>query len=195
MDTVRKTSKITVTLLILFVVVFFLKYFWLISNSEYVKLVKTFLSTKSSMGDYHNTVVVWALLAIIIAAIVDAIINERYAFNIISSFGGLLIYIVVIAASVIPLSETPNTRIFWLVNYAALFIGVRVSFGKMVKLCLSNVNGVIMFLKGVNEKKEFIRNKIDYLVAYSLSWITAIMCILVFLSMLLYAFQNRNMFS
>lgn len=195
MDTVRKTSKTTITLIIVFAMIFILKYFLLGSNSDYIDAVKIFLSTETSIGDIHKTVVLCALLVINIVAIVDAIINERYAFNIISSFGGLLIYILIIAFSVVLLYEMTDARIFWLINYVALFISLRMSFGKMVKLCLPNVKGIIFFFKGANEKKEFVRNKIDSLVAYTLSWITSIMCILVFLSMLLFGFRNYNMFS
>ena len=190
--TVKEVSRITMTLIIIFCGLIFIKHWYTVSDYDYFQVVKAFMRTKTSIGGFHSFLITSSFWVLIIVSLVDMILNNylntSYTLKFLASFKIPFGAICAIGVLFIPYIGLTNIRLFWLFCYIILVICTRCSFALISRG--STLSGFIR--KICKNPKLSERSMIDYYVRLAVSVLAFGMFVVMLVSMLIYGIQNRN---
>jgi len=140
--TVRKITKTTVSVVILFIgFVFFRKYYvelvsklmsYFFHIEEFIPVITARLFPKMYIGAYYPSLFYFSVVVILIARMLDAIFDNKAALNILSPFVSIIIMTVVITAAIC--IKKINILQLWGGLYFILLIYLHSTFKKMILL-------------------------------------------------------------
>lgn len=205
MDTVRKSSKITVSLFIVVVAVIFIRREYLLLDYSYFNVVKAYMMTKASIGKGNCFLINMSFWVIIVDSIICAVLNNKYSFDIsktsiISVFWSPLLIMIALAVFFIPSVESPgyaSIHLFWLICYTFLLLGMWLSAKQLSKNWATNTNlkEILKKEKGEESEKklEIHGSCIDFYITFGLYLLSLLFIIALVISAISFGIKNREL--
>jgi len=209
--TVRQTTKTTLSTLVLITgFVFFRKYFIVFLSrfmsfffhiEDYAPIVFGKLSPNNYIGSYYPGLFYFCVIVIIAARMLDAILDEKTVFKILSSYTSPLVMTVIISIALCV--DKLNLLQLWGIFYLLTLICLHSTF-KLIILQSESV-GINVYMKSIKDfvetvintiKKAFstgienFRNPIDEVIILLVSAIVLLSEIIVLISFIVYLSMN-----
>ena len=86
MKTIKDSAKLTWTLVVIAVGVVLARHWYMVSDVDYFDMVKAFMQTREQVGGVHMFLIKAAFWVSVAAAIVNAVLNDKFGFNILFGF-------------------------------------------------------------------------------------------------------------
>lgn len=191
---VRKTTSVTLSLLVLIVGLGFL--LPLIQRSLPYEIWRFFEEKFYSLDNIdgvHAFMIKTAIWLIIIVGIIDAILKSRAAFSVLSSLNiPIVLGIPILVFIFIPVSS----YIFWGLFYVVVIIGVYWTFRKLIGNNYSGGQKLIPFTKGIKSGVGTESGHVsDRYVVFGMSVFLAVFYSLLLVSFAVYVIANWSMFT
>ncbi|MFG6350770.1 MAG: hypothetical protein K1W21_03915 [Oscillospiraceae bacterium] len=192
MGTVRKSAKTTATLIVVAVAATLVYRWYSSSDADYFDMVKAFMQTKAMIGDAHVFFINAAFWVTVVASVVQAVLSEKYGFDMVSTSLGPLLAMCVLAVLFIPGIGFTNIHLFWLICYILMAIGLWLSARQAQKFCLGNSN-FLAIMKDPKTKPELNVSRIDFAAAMLLTLVLYLFLALVVIGTLVFGIGNREL--
>lgn len=192
MKTVRDSAKLTGTLLVIAVASVLMRYWYSVSDADYFDMVKAFIQTREQIGGVHTFFVSAAFWISTATAIVNAVLNDKYGFNILSAAWIPLTIMCCLALLFIPGIGFTNIHLFWLICYILVIVGAWLSARQVGRFCTENSNFTKM-LKDSKMKPELKVDWIDFIVAMLLMLLSYLLMGLAVIGALVFGIGNREL--
>lgn len=192
MKTVRNSAKLTGTLLVIAVATVLMHYWYTVSDADYFDMVKAFMQTREQIGGIHMFFLSAAFWISTAAAIVNAALNDKFGFNILSAAWVPLAIMCCLALLLIPDIGFTNIHLFWLICYILVIIGAWLSARQAGRFCTENSNFKEM-LKDSETKPELMVDRIDFIAAMLLMLLAYLLMGLAVIGALVFGIGNREL--
>lgn len=192
MKTVRNSAKLTGTLLVIAVATILIHYWYSVSDADYFDMVKAFMQTREQIGGVHMFFVSAAFWISTAAAIVNAVLNDKYGFNILPAAWIPLAIMCCLALLFIPDIGFTNIHLFWLICYILVIIGAWLSARQAGRFCTENSN-FTKILKDPETQPELKVDRIDFIVAMLLMLLSYLLMGVAVIGALLFGIGNREL--
>lgn len=192
MKTVRDSAKLTWTLVVIAVGVVLVRHWYLVSDVDYFDMAKAFMQTREQVGGVHMFLMKTAFWVSVVAAIVNAVLNDKFGFNILSAAWVPLAIMCCLALLFIPDIGFTNIHLFWLICYILVIIGTWLSARQAGRFCKGNSNFMEM-LRGSELKPELKVDRIDFIAAMLLMLLSYLLVGLAVIGVLVFGMRNREL--
>lgn len=190
--TVRKSAKVTGTLVVIAAAVIVMRYWYSVSDFDYFDIVKAFMRTKAEIGGVHTFFISLAFWTSVVVSVVNAVLNYKHGLSIIPALSAPLLVMCGLALLFIPDIGFTNIHLFWLICYILIIIGTWFSARQITRFCLANSNFLAM-LKDPETKPELKVSQIDFIAAMLLTLVSYILMALVVVGALIFGIGNREL--
>jgi hypothetical protein len=191
---VRKTTGTTFSLVVLIVGLSYL--FPVIMNALPGEVAYTLVGRfhpQYEVGSYHVFIINAAIWISIVAGIIDAILNNRIAFSLLSSLNIPLV--MAIPAIIIAVIPAANIYMFWGLFYVIVILGVYWTFRKVVKNNHSSAQKLIPFIKDIKMGGGMPSgHKSDHYIVFGVSALLIAVWAILILSALVFVIANWQAF-
>lgn len=191
MKTVRDSAKLIWTLVVIAVVAVLVRHWYMVSDIDYFDMVKAFMQTREQVGGIHMFLIKAAFWVSVAATIVNAVLNDKFGFNILSVAWVPLAIMCCLALLFIPDIGFTNIHLFWLICYILVIIGTWLSARQAGKFCRKNSNFFEM-LKDSKLKPELKVDRIDFIAAILLMLLSYLLVGLAVIGALVFGIGNRE---
>lgn len=192
MKTVRDSAKLTWTLVVIAVGVVLVRHWYLVSDVDYFDMAKAFMQTREQVGGVHMFLMKTAFWVSVVAAIVNAVLNDKFGFNILSAAWVPLAIMCCLALLFIPDIGFTNIHLFWLICYILVIIGTWLSAHQAGRFCKGNSNFVEM-LRDSELKPKLKVDRIDFIAAMLLMLLSYLLVGLAVIGVLVFGMRNREL--
>ena len=192
MKTIKDSAKLTWTLVIIAVGVVLARHWYMVSDVDYFDMVKAFMQTREQVGGIHMFLIKAAFWVSVASAIVNAVLNDKFGFNILSAAWVPLAIMCCLALLFIPDIGFTNIHLFWLICYILVIIGTWLSARQAGKFCRENSNFFEM-LKDSELKPEQKVDRIDFIAAMLLMLLSYLLVGLAVIGALVFGIGNREL--
>lgn len=129
---VRKTTKTTLTLIILAIGIALLMRWCGTLSGEFFYKMELLLNSKGRIGGFHSFLISISFWLLLIAAGIEAVFREKNGFYVFGSFAAPIFFSLSVAAWGLAATSTRvNVIWFWLFYYAGLIICIRIAYGRL----------------------------------------------------------------
>lgn len=195
MTTVRKTTKTTVTLIILALGLALLMRWCGTLSGEFFYKMEALLSSKVQIGGFHSFLTPLSFWLLLIASGIESVYREKSGVYAVGSFGVPIIFSACVAVwGLVATSTRVNIMWFWLFYYVGLIICVRIAYGKLSSIKGSGPAKIKLFLKSPPAKNDGNVSLVDRTVLYIARVVLLADCIALFVSAVVFCVQNRHYF-
>lgn len=192
METVRKSAKVTWTLIVIAVAAIIMHYWYLAADFDYFYMVKAFMQTRAEIGGMHSFLINRAFWVSVIVGVVNAALSYKYGFSIISVLWVPVLIMCGLALLFIPDTGFTNIRLFWFICYILMVVGTWFSARQVTRFCLENSN-LSALLKDPGTKLEVKIDRIDFIAAMLLMIVSYILMGLVVIGVLIFSVKNWDL--
>lgn len=203
MDTVRKTSKVTGTLIVVVVAAILTHHWYLVSDNDYFDIIKAFMMTRASIGGAHIFFINLAFWFIVITSVLSAALGHKYAFDILSVSWVPMLIMCALAILFIPPLGFRNAHLFWLICYILMVIGLWMSVRQLMRLWVSNTNmaKLLKKTKGAEgseesdaaEQLEINGDRVDFFAALGMTLLSMLLLAALVIGALIFGIGNREL--
>lgn len=194
MTTVRKTTKTTVTLIILAVGLALLMRWCETLPGEFFYKMGVLLNSKEQIGGFHSFLIPLSFWLLLIASGIDSIYREKSGVYAFASFSTLIIFSMCVAVwGLVATSTRVNILWFWLFYYVGLFICVRILYSRLSGIKGAGPSKIKLLLKSPPSKNDENISIIDRSVLYTAKIVMLIDWFALLISTVVFCIQYKQL--
>lgn len=195
MTTVRKTSKTTVTLIILAIGLALLMRWCGTLSGEFFYKMEFLLNSKTQIGGFHSFLIRLSFWLLLIASGIEAVYREKNGVYALGSFGVPIIFSACVAVwGLVATSTRVNILWFWLFYYIGLILCVRISYSRLSNIKGAGPSKIKLLLKSPPSKNDGDISIIDRSVLYVVRIMMLVVWFVILISTIVYCIQYKQIF-
>lgn len=195
MTTVRKTTKTTVTLIILAVGLALLMRWCGTLSGEFFYKMEALLISKAQIGGFHSFLIPLSFWLLLIASGIESVYREKSGVYAFGSFGVPIIFSACVAVwGLVATSTRVNILWFWLFYYIGLIICVRISYSRLSNIKGAGPSKIKLLLKSPPSKNDGDVSIIDRSVLYVAKIVMLVDWIAVLIAAIVFCIQYKQIF-
>ena len=187
MTTVRKTTKTTVTLIILAVGVALLMRWCGMLPGKFFYKMRALLYSKAQIGGGYSFLIFLSFWLLLIVSEIEVIYREQTGVHAVGSFGAPIIFSICVAVwGVVATSARVNTLWFWLFYHVGLIICIRIAYNRLSNIKGAGSSKIKLLVKSPPSKSDDDISLIDRSVLYItkivmlVDWFALLISVIVF---------------